>query len=55
MQRTGEPGADGANFWIRGAATFSGTTDPLIFIDGVEVSAGDMNAIPRKLSKTSQY
>ena len=46
MQRTGEPGADGANFWIRGAATFSGTTDPLIFIDGVEVSAGDMNAIP---------
>ncbi|AUI48713.1 TonB-dependent receptor [Bacteroides fragilis] len=46
MQRTGEPGSDGANFWIRGAATFSGTTDPLIFIDGVEVSAGDMNAIP---------
>ena len=46
MQRTGEPGADGANFWIRGAATFSGTTSPLIFIDGVEVSAGDMNAIP---------
>lgn len=46
MQRTGEPGADGANFWIRGAATFSGTTSPLIFIDGVEVSSGDMNAIP---------
>lgn len=46
MQRSGEPGADGANFWIRGAATFSGSTSPLIFIDGVEVSAGDMNAIP---------
>lgn len=46
MQRSGEPGADGANFWIRGAATFSGSTTPLIFIDGVEVSSGDMNAIP---------
>lgn len=46
MQRNAEPGADGANFWIRGAATFSGATNPLIFIDGVEVSAGDMNAIP---------
>lgn len=46
MQRNAEPGADGANFWIRGAATFSGATNPLIFIDGVEVSTGDMNAIP---------
>lgn len=46
MQRSAEPGADGANFWIRGAATFSGTTNPLIFIDGIESSAGDMNAIP---------
>ena len=46
MQRNAEPGADGANFWIRGAATFSGATNPLIFIDGVEASAGDMNAIP---------
>lgn len=46
MQRSGEPGADGANFWIRGASTFSGSTTPLIFIDGVEVSSADMNAIP---------
>ncbi|MCD7926912.1 MAG: TonB-dependent receptor [Bacteroides sp.] len=46
MQRNAEPGADGANFWIRGAATFSGATNPLIFIDGVEASGGDMNAIP---------
>lgn len=46
MQRNAEPGADGANFWIRGAATFSGATNPLIFIDGVEASSGDMNAIP---------
>lgn len=46
MQQNAEPGADGANFWIRGAATFSGTTNPLIYIDGVESSADDMNALP---------
>lgn len=45
VQRSGEPGADGANFWIRGISTFSGATSPLIFIDGVEASTGDMNAL----------
>jgi TonB-linked SusC/RagA family outer membrane protein len=45
VQRTGEPGADGASFWIRGISTFSGATNPLIFIDGVEASTGDMNAL----------
>ncbi|MDR0688240.1 MAG: TonB-dependent receptor [Prevotellaceae bacterium] len=45
VQRSGEPGADGANFWIRGISTFAGNTSPLIFIDGVEVSSGDMNAL----------
>lgn len=45
VQRSGEPGADGANFWIRGISTFAGNTSPLIFIDGVEVSQGDMNAL----------
>ena len=29
-----------------GAATFSGTTNPLIYIDGVESSTDDMNALP---------
>lgn len=46
MQQNAEPGADGASFWIRGAATFSGTTNPLIYIDGVESSTDDMNALP---------
>ena len=45
VQRSGEPGADGANFWIRGVSTFAGPTDPLIFIDGVEASVGDLNAL----------
>ncbi|MDR1090993.1 MAG: TonB-dependent receptor [Prevotella sp.] len=43
VQRSGEPGADGANFWIRGVSTFNGTTNPLIIIDGVEASSGDLN------------
>ena len=45
VQRGGEPGADGASFWIRGVSTFAGPTSPLIFIDGVEVSSGDLNAL----------
>jgi TonB-linked SusC/RagA family outer membrane protein len=45
VQRSGEPGADGANFWIRGISTFASNTSPLIFLDGVEVSTGDMNAL----------
>ncbi len=45
VQRSGEPGADGADFWIRGVSTFSGMTSPLIVIDGVEASSGDLNAL----------
>ena len=43
VQRSGEPGADGASFWIRGASTFSGATDPLIILDGVEIDATQLN------------
>lgn len=46
VQRSGEPGADGADFWIRGVSTFAGPTKPLIFIDGVEASTGDLSALP---------
>ncbi|MGL6177643.1 MAG: SusC/RagA family TonB-linked outer membrane protein [Tannerellaceae bacterium] len=45
VQRSGQPGADGANFWVRGISTFSGATDPLIILDGVQVSSGDLNAL----------
>lgn len=45
VQRTGRPGADGSSFWIRGISTLSGVTDPLIIVDGVQVSSGDLNAI----------
>lgn len=46
VQRSGEPGADGADFWIRGASTFNkAAKSPLIIIDGVQASSGDLNAL----------
>lgn len=42
-QRSGEPGRDNANFFIRGLGTFgSGASNPLILIDGIESSTTDM-------------
>ena len=41
-QRTGEPGQDNASFFIRGVTTFGYKVDPLILIDGVEVSTTDL-------------
>ncbi|MBQ4223767.1 MAG: carboxypeptidase-like regulatory domain-containing protein, partial [Prevotella sp.] len=42
IQRSGEPGYDDSNFWIRGISTFSGNNNPLILIDGV---ARDLNNV----------
>jgi TonB-linked SusC/RagA family outer membrane protein len=36
VQNSGEPGYDGADFWIRGVNTFTGNTSPLILVDGIE-------------------
>lgn len=43
-QRTGEPGADNASFFIRGITSFSsgGKVDPLILIDGMESTTNDL-------------
>jgi TonB-linked SusC/RagA family outer membrane protein len=41
-QRSGEPGQDNASFFIRGVTTFGYKKDPLILIDGIEVSATDL-------------
>lgn len=43
VQRSGEPGADGADFWIRGKSTYSGAVNPLIIIDGMQVASDDLN------------
>lgn len=43
VQRSGEPGQDEANFWIRGIATFGNNKTPLILVDGVERSMSDIS------------
>ena len=41
-QRSGEPGQDNADFFIRGVTTFGYKADPLILIDGVEVTSSEL-------------
>lgn len=38
VQRSGEPGYDASDFWIRGINTFGANARPLIIIDGIERS-----------------
>ncbi|WP_046246723.1 SusC/RagA family TonB-linked outer membrane protein [Hymenobacter terrenus] len=38
VQGSGEPGGDASTLRIRGTSTFSGAADPLILVNGVEVS-----------------
>jgi TonB-linked SusC/RagA family outer membrane protein len=38
VQGSGEPGNDASTLRIRGVGTFSGAADPLIMVDGIEVS-----------------
>ncbi|MCY4562584.1 MAG: TonB-dependent receptor [Flavobacteriaceae bacterium] len=42
FQRSGEPGADNANFFVRGITTLSVAASPLILIDGVELTTNDL-------------
>jgi TonB-linked SusC/RagA family outer membrane protein len=44
-QQSGEPGKDNAQFFIRGATTFGYKKDPLILIDGIELSASDLGRL----------
>lgn len=42
FQRSGEPGQDNAQFFIRGVTTFGYKKDPLILIDGIELTTTDL-------------
>lgn len=42
VQRTGEPGYDSSDFWIRGINTFGANANPLVLVDGIE---RDINSI----------
>ncbi len=41
-QRSGEPGRDDADFFIRGVTSFGYSARPLILLDGLEVSSSDL-------------
>lgn len=42
VQRSGEPGYDSAEFWIRGQSSFKGGTTPLVLVDGVPRDMADI-------------
>lgn len=41
----GQPGSY-SSFYIRGISTFGGRATPLILLDGIEISVGDLNNLP---------
>ncbi|MDR0395231.1 MAG: TonB-dependent receptor [Tannerella sp.] len=41
-QRSGEPGRDNADFFVRGITTFGANTSPLILIDNIELTSTDL-------------
>lgn len=43
VQRSGEPGYDASDFWIRGINTFGASSNPLVIIDGVERSLDQLS------------
>lgn len=44
VQRNGEPGSDGSDFWIRGISSFKGTgVSPLVLVDGIERTLDDLS------------
>ncbi len=42
IQRSGEPGNDNAEFWIRGTSSFAGGTSPLVLVDGAPRAMQDI-------------
>ncbi|MBY5956929.1 TonB-dependent receptor [Membranicola marinus] len=44
-QRSGEPGEDNAEFFIRGVTSFGYTASPLILLDGLEISTSDLSRL----------
>ena len=44
-QRSGEPGMDNADFFVRGVTTFGYSKSPLILMDGLEISSSDLSRL----------
>ncbi|MEJ7780346.1 MAG: TonB-dependent receptor [Daejeonella sp.] len=54
QQRGGRPGADGADFVIRGVSTFNGNIRPLILVDDIEFNYADFaNIDPNEVQSLS--
>ena len=43
VQRSGEPGNDTSDFWIRGISSFGAGTTPLVLVDGIERSLSNIS------------
>jgi len=43
MQRSGQPGSNTSEFWIRGISTFGGSSNALVMVDGFERSMDELN------------
>lgn len=43
VSRTGEPGKDFSEFWVRGISTFGAGASALVLIDGIEGNINDVN------------
>ncbi len=53
-QRSGEPGQDNADFFVRGVTTFGNNRNPLILIDGMELTTTDLARLqPEDISSFS--
>lgn len=45
VQRSGEPGKDVSEFWIRGISTFGANSSALVLIDGIDRGASSLNEL----------
>jgi TonB-linked SusC/RagA family outer membrane protein len=43
MQRSGQPGNNTSEFWIRGISTFGGSSSAMVLVDGFERSMDELN------------
>lgn len=43
MQRSGQPGSNTSEFWIRGISTFGGSSSALVLVDGFERKLDELN------------
>lgn len=54
QQRSGRPGLDGAEFYIRGQSSFSGNNNPLIIVDDIEFSYAQFSRLdPNEIASIS--